>query len=96
LQAALADCHEALRRRPDDPNFLDSRGLAYLKSGRFDDAIVDYNAALLKDAKLAGALYGRGIAKTRKGDRIGGAADIDAATAINPGIAEEFAHYGLR
>jgi hypothetical protein len=47
------------------------------------------------DAKLATALYGRGSAKLKKGDTEGGNADIAAATAIEPKIAERMAEYGL-
>ena len=41
-------------------------------------------------------LYGRGLAKARKGDRNGGTADIAAAKAIKSDIADEFARYGLK
>src|SRR5262249_28922617 len=33
LEAALADCNESLRLRPNDAGTLDSRGLIYLKMG---------------------------------------------------------------
>ena len=42
------------------------------------------------------ALYGRGLAKIRKGDRNGAATDINAAKAIRSDIAEEFGRYGLK
>jgi hypothetical protein len=41
-------------------------------------------------------LFGRGVAAIRKGDRAGGQADIAAAMAIDPGIADLFALYGVR
>ena len=75
---------------------LDTRGFVYLKLGQTENAIKDYDAALKLDPKLAGSLYGRGLAKTRKGDRTGGSADIAAAKAIKTDIAEEFARYGVR
>jgi tetratricopeptide (TPR) repeat protein len=93
---ALADCNQALKIKADAPDVLDTRGFAYLKLGQYDDAIKDFDAALKLDAKLAGSLYGRGLARTKKGDRSGGNADITAAKAIKPDIAEEFARYGLR
>ena len=52
---------------------LDTRGFVYLKLDQIDNAIKDYDAALKLDAKLAGSLYGRGLAKLRKGDRNGAA-----------------------
>jgi hypothetical protein len=48
------------------------------------------------DAKMAVSLYGRGLAKQKKGDRAGGNADIAAAKAIKAGIADEFAKHGLK
>lgn len=95
LERALADCNESLRLRPGDPNTLDSRGVLHLKRGQFDAAIADFDAALARDPKLAEALYGRGVAKLRRFDRSGNA-DIAAAKAIKPDIAELYAGYGVR
>ena len=67
----------------------------HLKANRLDAAIADYNATLRIDAKGVGALYGRGVARLRKGDAAG-AADIEAAKAIQADIAEEYAKYGIR
>jgi hypothetical protein len=47
------------------------------------------------DPKLANALYGRGLAKLRRGETSSGAEDIAAAKALID-IAEEFARYGVR
>ena len=41
-------------------------------------------------------LYGRGLAKLKKGDRDGGNADIAAAKAIRADIADNFARYGVK
>ena len=95
LQAALSDCNEALRLRPDFANALDSRGFVHLKSGRYDEAIVDYDAALRLDPKKLASLYGRGMAKRRKQDIAGGNADIAAARALKPEISMDFARYGV-
>jgi tetratricopeptide (TPR) repeat protein len=95
LEEALADCNESLRLRPDSPETLDSRGLTFLKLGQLDEAIADYDGALRRNPKLAASLYGRGLARTRKGDSAGGNADIAAARALQPGIAEELAKYGI-
>jgi hypothetical protein len=67
-----------------------------LKAGQLDGAIADYSAALAIDARMASALYCRGIARQRKGDAAGGAADIAAAKAVQVDVAEEFARYGVR
>jgi tetratricopeptide (TPR) repeat protein len=94
LALALADCTESLRLLPEASYTLDSRGFIYLKMGQFDDAIRDYDAALNGDPKIAESLYGRGVAKMKKGDD--GNADIAAAKALNPNIAELMAKLGVR
>jgi tetratricopeptide (TPR) repeat protein len=88
LQQALADCSESLRLRPDE--------FAYLKLDRPGDAIVDFSAALAINPRFASSLYGRGLAKLKRGDRTGADADIAAAKAIKAGIAEELARYGIK
>jgi len=95
LPLAVADCTEALRIAPNDPRIIDSRGFAYLRLSRLDEAVADYDEALKLNPKQAGSLYGRGLAKLTKGDRAGGEADIAAAKAIQADIAEEFARYGV-
>jgi tetratricopeptide (TPR) repeat protein len=94
LQQGLADCNESLRIRPNDAPTLDSRGFAYLKLNRLDDAIVDFSTALEINSKLVNSLYGRGLAKLRKADR-SGEADIADAKAIQANIAEQFKKYGI-
>jgi tetratricopeptide (TPR) repeat protein len=95
-QQALTDCNEALKIRANAADTFDTRGFVYLKLGQFDAALKDYDAALRIEPKLAGSLYGRGIAKQKKGDRSGGNTDIAAAKAIRADIADEFSRYGVR
>ena len=40
----------------------------YLRLNRLDDALVDYDEALRRNQKLASSLYGRGLAKLKRGD----------------------------
>jgi len=86
LAGALADRNEALRLLPNNPNFLNSRGLVQLKLGALDRAIADYGSAVAQNPKDAGSLYGRGVAKLKSGNT----ADITAAKAIKPDIAEVY------
>jgi tetratricopeptide (TPR) repeat protein len=95
LQQAVDDCSASLRLEPNVANTHENRGFAYLKMGDFDRALADYEIALRLDPNRADNLYGRGFARMKKGDT-GGNADIAAAKAISPKIAEEFAHYGIR
>jgi tetratricopeptide (TPR) repeat protein len=95
LAQALADCDAALRARPGEAAFLDSRGLVHLRRAEYQKAIADYDAALGTEPHLPWSLYGRGIARTHSGDPTGGQADLAAAAALHQSIAAEAAGYGI-
>jgi tetratricopeptide (TPR) repeat protein len=95
LQTALEDCNQSLRLRENDKDVLDSRGLVYLKMKNPDASITDYSAALARDPKMPTSLYGRGLAEGMKGDRAAAAADIAAAKALQPTIADDFVKWGV-
>jgi len=95
LDRALADCNKALRLRPNNAAFLDSRGLVYLRQGNYDRAIADYDASLKVHPNTPWVLYCRGIARQRKGPAGAGQADIDAALAQQPAVAARAAKFGL-
>jgi len=94
LQMALNDCNFALKILPGDAGVVDNRGFSYNRLGRFDEAVEDYTRVLSVDPKHAQAMYGRGLAKSRKGDDTGGKADIKAAIAIQGDIADAYARLG--
>jgi hypothetical protein len=52
--------------------------------------------ALKLDPKLAGSLYGRGVARFRKGEQASSNADLSEAKALQTNIADEFARYGVK
>jgi tetratricopeptide (TPR) repeat protein len=95
LNEALEDCNFAVHASPKTAAYLDSRGLVYLRQGRYDKALADYNAALALAARSPWSLYGRGLARQHLGQAAAGAADIAAAKAIFPKIAEEAASCGI-
>jgi tetratricopeptide (TPR) repeat protein len=92
---ALADCNASLRLRPGDAPTLDSRAFTYLKMRQWDKAIADYDAVLRISPRLASSLFGRGVAKLRKGDAAAGNADLAAAKASQADIAVEMAAIGI-
>jgi tetratricopeptide (TPR) repeat protein len=98
VQAALEDCNASLHVAPNFADALDSRGFVNLKLGFYRKAIADYTGALSQfhGKKRASALYGRGIARRRGGNVAGAKLDIDAARAIKPTVADEFASYGIQ
>jgi tetratricopeptide (TPR) repeat protein len=95
LEPALADCDQALRRGQKISVLLDSRALVLLRLGRFDEAIKQYDAAIRAQPKDPWSLYGRGLAKLKKGEVPEGQADLQAATAIESNIASVTKSFGL-
>ncbi|CAN5895920.1 hypothetical protein BH11PSE3_BH11PSE3_15930 [soil metagenome] len=92
---ALADCDEARKLMPGDPEVRETRGFVYLKMGDPKIALVEYDAALTVNSNRPLALYGRGLARVRCGDLKGGEDDKNAARALMPDIAREFVPYDL-
>lgn len=95
LDQAHADCTAALKIMPGTPPIVDSLALVLLRQGKFDESITRYSAVLAKAPTLAASLYGRGIAKLRKGDQAGGDADVKAALAQDPFVAATFHEMGI-
>ena len=95
LDEALGDCNAALRLRPQTAAYFGSRGLVELRRAEYDKAIADYDRALAVQHGDAWAYYGRGVAKLRKGLSADGQADIAAAAALAPTIANEAGKHGI-
>jgi tetratricopeptide (TPR) repeat protein len=95
LDVALADCHASLALK-ESAAALDSRAFVYMRLGRIEEAIADYDAALKLRPAQASSLFGRGIVKLRKGATEDGQADLSAARAIDPRIDAQFADYGVK
>ncbi len=95
LPMALADCNSAMRLSSGSALPLDSRGFVHLQLGEFDLAIADFDAALAKDPRIAWSLYGRGVARTRKGLSADGARDIAAAVALDAKLPDKAKRAGI-
>jgi tetratricopeptide (TPR) repeat protein len=95
LQEALYDCNRALDASPNQPAFLDSRGLVQFRLGNYQAAVADYDAALKLRPDAPTSLYVRGIARKRLGVE-GGDQDIATALARSPGVAKDFDRMGIR
>lgn len=94
-ERALAEFGGLLQRRPGDLEIVEARAVVFLHLARFDAAIADFDLVLKASPKAASALFGRGFARRATGDLARGNADIAAAKAIQPGIADAFARMGL-
>jgi tetratricopeptide (TPR) repeat protein len=95
-EQGLADCNESLRLRPGNASTLASRAFTNLQLKQYEAAIADYNAALRIDPGNPYSLFGRGVARRMRGNSSGGEADIAAAKAAKPDIADEMAKLGVR
>jgi tetratricopeptide (TPR) repeat protein len=73
-----------------------SRGDAHFHKGNFETAIGDYDHALKLWAEYPQAMFGRGAAKIRNGDVVGGQADLDAARKLQPDVASAEAKLGIK
>ncbi len=98
LAAARADCDKALELTPRLSAGMArlnlTRGLLFLKLAEPGPAAAAYDDVLAEDPNNAAALYGRGVARLRLGEA-GGAGDKQAAAAIDPEVAAQFAGYGI-
>ncbi len=94
LEKALADCDAAVRKDPVS-QMLQTRALVLLRLGRHDEAIAQYTAALKAQPRDASALYGRGLAELKKGQKTESDADLAAATAITPTVGAQYKQWGL-
>jgi tetratricopeptide (TPR) repeat protein len=87
---AIADYDEAIWLKSDYVAAFYNRALVYVDKGEYDHALADFGVVLQFKPKNALALYARGWMLLKKGDTEAGNADIVAAKAINPNIAEQF------
>ncbi len=95
LSDAVNDCDEALKLLPNSLDARDTRGFIFLKMCDFPKSIAEYGIALQSDPSHARAMYGRGLAKLKGGDKAGGEGDMTAATKLAQGVAGEFTKFGV-
>jgi len=95
LELALADCSKAIEISPTVTSIFCSRGLVYLRLGKYQEAIEGCDTALSQGHPLAFLLYTRGLAKLKAGNADGGNADLAQASALDSAVAGRFAGYGL-
>jgi tetratricopeptide (TPR) repeat protein len=98
MARALALCDAAVKQGSGraKAGFLDSRGFALMRLGRFKEAIAAYDAALAIVPLLPTSLYGRGICELRMGNRKDAANDLRDGKLFSEGsIAADFKRYGV-
>jgi hypothetical protein len=85
-------------KKPKDPKLdlaYTKRGTAYLKKGRYDEAIGEYNKALKINPRSAVAYYNRSVAYTSKGQYDKAVTDCSSALQLNPSDANSYYSRGV-
>jgi tetratricopeptide (TPR) repeat protein/predicted aspartyl protease len=95
LDKAMADCRKALAIAVNTPLAFEDRGLVYLRMGRFDDAVKDFDQSVKLQPKSPWSLYGRGVAKLKRGKTAEGQADLKAAAELMPALPERAVRLGF-
>lgn len=99
LAGGFRDCNKALslvdKKNPNHVHLYANRAMIELRQANYDKAIADFDTALKTMPKNALALYGRGVAKSKKNKNDAGQADIDAAQSLAPKLAEWYRRYGI-
>jgi tetratricopeptide (TPR) repeat protein len=102
LDRALDDCNAALRLTrksgmdQESAITISNRGMVYLRQGRLDDAMADFQSALKLRSQFPLARYALGLVELRKGLTVQGQADLTAAQTQFPGVAKRLASMGFR
>jgi tetratricopeptide (TPR) repeat protein/predicted aspartyl protease len=100
VAAALDDCSHAMRledkKEPRYVTALAFRGLAYVRLGKLDRAVEDFDAAIKLNPKAASAYYGRGLVEARHNKSEQSNADFAEARKIAPKIEEFYEPLGLK
>ena len=94
-EATLKECEAALALAPTLMAAKEGQAMSLLRQSRQAEATAAFNDVLKIDPAATAALYGRGVARLRAGDKAKGEADIKAAIAGDPDIASRFKSYGL-
>lgn len=95
LEEALGECEAALADNPACGACYDSLGLVLLRLGRFEDSIQAYDRALDALPGHPYSLFGRGVARIRKGDREAGEKDLADARRTALLVEKNFARMGI-
>lgn len=96
LESALTDCTRAIELGDNAASSLDSRGLVYIRLGRWEEALADLNAALDLNPGQSGTLFLRSLALAKLGKKEQAERDLAGAKLQWPGVIDEFARFGLK
>ena len=88
---AIADYDDVIRLDATMLYAFNNRAWAYYRLTKYARAVADYDEVIRRDPKNVQGLYIRGLAEAKLGKAEASKADIEAATAIDPHIADKIA-----
>ncbi|QUL39130.1 DUF3857 domain-containing protein [Erythrobacter sp. JK5] len=94
LDDAISVCTKAVENSANTAMALDSRALAFLRNGMFDEALADADAALELNPDQTETLLLRGLILRARGEERG-QADIASAIARSPALARQYRRWGF-
>ena len=81
---SIKQLSEAIKVDPEHTLSLMSRGSAYFRIDRLDEAIADFDRAIQLNPRLARSYHLRGLAKERQGNDVEAIADFEKAIELDP------------
>ena len=95
LDRAMDDCNKAVNANENNASYLDSRAWVWLRLGKPEKALDDFDLGLSIFPSDVWSLYGRGEAYLILGDVAQGRADLAAARATDAHIDEKIMKAGM-
>jgi tetratricopeptide (TPR) repeat protein/predicted aspartyl protease len=95
LDKALDDCDDAIDADSKNPSYLDSRAWVYLRLGKLQKSLADFDRGLALRPTGSWSLYGRGLVHLRLGETVPGQADLASARKQEPDIDAAIRRAGL-
>ena len=86
----IASLSDVVKRNPNLPEPYNTRGAAYARAGRYQDAITDFSQAIRLDPNHASAYTNRALAERQIGRNDLALADFGRAISANPGHAPAY------
>ena len=86
----ISSLSDVVKRNPNAPEPYNTRGAAYARAGRYQDAIADFSQAIRLDPNHASAYTNRALAERQIGKNDIALADFGRAIAANPSHAPAY------
>lgn len=95
---AMVDCAQAASDQPGSIMANTYAGIAYLQANALDNAVASFDKVLAVSPLDPMALYGGGVAQSRRGDansKAAGSRDMQTAMALWPYVSQKFKDFGV-